>query len=114
MAKNVVAFQIEGNPVYFEADLPRAEGGFAANAGDKAVIEATDSFGQAMAPVMAFVQDVITRIAHIEVKKPTEIEMEFGIKLSGAVNFWVIAGTGEGTINLKLTWKTDGGGNAKS
>lgn len=106
MAKNIVQFDLEGQTVYVEGDYTPEQGRFIASVGDKSIVEATNSFEAAMNPVMAFTRNVMDRIGKLEVKKPATVEIEFGIKLSGAVNFWIISGTGEGSINLKLTWNT--------
>ena len=103
--EKIVEYEIDGQKVFIEGNLPDSGSTFVSD-GNNTVITATNSFGQAMEPVMTFAKDVITRISNINIRRPAEIELEFGIKLSGAVNFWVITGNGEGTINLKLTWKT--------
>jgi hypothetical protein len=37
---------------------------------------------------------------------PDEIKLEFGIKVSGEVNWWFFAkNKAEGTISVSLTWK---------
>ena len=106
MAKNIVQFNLDGQTVYVEGEYTAEQGKFIASSGDKSIVEATNSFETAMNPVMAFTRNVMERISKLEVQKPATVEIEFGIKLSGAVNFWVISGTGEGSINLKLSWKT--------
>jgi len=36
---------------------------------------------------------------------PDEVELEFGLKVSGEVNWWFFAkNQAEGTINVRLTW----------
>ena len=38
--------------------------------------------------------------------EPEEIELEFGVKVSGEVGWWFIAkASGEASINVTLTWR---------
>lgn len=106
--KKIVEFEIENNKIYIEAALPAGvrSGGFVASNAGETVVKATGSMQKALEPVMGFAKEFITRIGNLSVEKPTGVELEFGIKLSGEVDFWVISGQGEGTINLKLTWET--------
>jgi Trypsin-co-occurring domain 1 len=42
--------------------------------------------------------------------KPDEVALEFGLKVSGEVNWWFFAkNQAEGTINVTLTWRGPGG-----
>ena len=106
MANNIVQFQLGGKPVFVEGDYTPEQGEFIAQSGDKTIVKATNDFQTALDPVMEFTRHVMDRIDSIKIGKPATVEIEFGLKLSGAVNFWVISGTGEGSINLKLGWKT--------
>ncbi len=38
-------------------------------------------------------------------KKPSEIEVEFGFKLSGSVGFVITSGEAEANFKVKLVWK---------
>jgi len=106
MKNDILVYEVEGKKVYIEGEIPAASGAFIADAGDKAVIAALDSFDNTMEPVFTFVRSIVTKINKIEIGKPTDVEIDFGIKLTSAVNCWIISGTGEGSINLKLSWKT--------
>jgi hypothetical protein len=41
-------------------------------------------------------------------KRPSKVEMEFGAKLSGDCNLWIVSGSGEAEFKVKLAW--EGGG----
>lgn len=107
MDKKIIQFEIDGQKVFIEGDLPKDGGKMIAASPGKTIVEATSSFEQTLDPIMAFAGKIMERVAGLKIEKPDSLELEFGIKLSGAVNFWVISGTGEGNINLKLSWNKE-------
>ena len=107
MEKKIIQFEIDGQTVYIEGDIPKESGKMIAASPGKTIVQATSSFEQTLDPILAFADKVISRVKGFKVASPDSIELEFGIKLSGAVNFWVISGTGEGNINLKFSWKNE-------
>jgi hypothetical protein len=107
MKSDILMFEVDGKKVYIEGDVPQTSGTFVAAVGDKEIIAVVDSFEQTIEPVFAFAKSIVNKVNNLHISKPTEVELEFGIKLTSKINAWVISGTGEGTINLKLPWKTD-------
>jgi len=105
MAKKIVEYQTGGGVIYIEGDVPQSAGKFIAKPGSTQVVDAAEAFKDALGPVVAFSKAMIERFNDADIEKPAEVELSFGIKLSGEVKFWVISGAGEGTIDLKLTWK---------
>ena len=89
----------DGSEVFFESaesDL------FASHAGD---VDLTD--GGPLQARLASVADAASEVAESLRSRvtPHELTMEFGLKVSGEVNWWFFAkNRAEGTINVKLTW----------
>jgi len=106
MKNDIIAFDIDGQQVYVEGEIPQDSGKFIADNGDKQIVSSLNSFEDALEPIILFSKNIIKKINNIEIDKPAEVEVQFGIKLTGAVSCWVISGQGEGSINLKLTWKS--------
>ncbi|MRG43726.1 hypothetical protein GFS24_01305 [Chitinophaga sp. SYP-B3965] len=109
MSQNkIFLFEVEDKAVYIESSvrLEPGTGGFIAADAGETMTKATTSLERSLDPILDFAKTFVKRIGNLEIEKPAEVELEFGIKLSGAVNCWVISGQGEGAINLKLTWST--------
>jgi hypothetical protein len=98
-----VRFQLDdgsGSEVYFEA----AEGDLVAlHGGQPDVIDAgrlRDRLSSVASAAEQVAQSLRSKL------KPDEVSLEFGLKVSGEVNWWFIAKhAAEGTIKVKLTWK---------
>src|ERR1700749_3752499 len=92
-----------GNSIFIETQLnPSSLEMIAAN--DNEVLQAVSKLETSLDPIVNLSKAVIERIQRVEIEKPSEIELNFAIKLSGKLDFWVISGNGEGNIELKIKW----------
>lgn len=91
-------------PIFVETEITSLDTKFISSG--ESLIKASKTFEFAMRPVLSLAKSVVAEIDKMEGTKPDTIELEFGIKLSGQVEAWVISATGEGNINLKMSWNT--------
>jgi len=100
-----VSYTLEnGSRVYFES----AEASLVSLRGGKPDVEDAGQLGDRLNNIAA----VADEISHGLRQRlgPDEIELNFGVKVSGAVNWWFFARTsGEAAIGVKLTWKGEDG-----
>lgn len=75
------------------------------NVAEKSV-EALDN---AMRTIKYMAQHAVATVNELEVpSRPTQVEMEFGVKLDVEANAWVAKTRGEGNIIVRLTWGISG------
>lgn len=104
MEKKVVEVNTEnGDIIYVETEVDYSTLELIASH-DTEILRAVTKFEDSLQPVINLAKSVINGINGIESVKPSEVELEFSIKLSGQLDFWVISGNGEGNISLKLKW----------
>ena len=89
----------DGTVVLFEVD--EASGYRPASAAD-VVAQVRD----AVAPALAAAQVVVERA---RAAAPDEVEVTFGIKVSGTANWWIAKLATEGSFQVKLTWSPGSG-----
>jgi ribosomal protein S5 len=97
VASRVVRYQVGGTEVGFEVE-PGSEWG---NAG------AGDLGGQvrdAIEPAVEAAKAVLDRIREA---RPDEVEVKFGVKVSGGANWVVARAAGEGNFEVTMTWRRD-------
>jgi hypothetical protein len=96
-----VKYELDDNSeVFFES----AEGSLASlRSGDADVVDA-GKLGDRLSNIAAAAEQVSKGLR--ERLEPEEIELEFGVKVSGEVGWWFIAkASGEASINVTLTWR---------
>jgi hypothetical protein len=91
----------DNEPIFVETTLGTLDKKFISSG--KSLIDATKTFEAAMKPVITLANSVAVQLNSLTTK-PDNVELEFGIKFSGEVNVWIISASGEGNINLKLSW----------
>jgi Trypsin-co-occurring domain 1 len=90
----------DGSKVFFES----AEGSLVSLRGGSADVLDAGRLGDRLRPIAAAADEVSRGLR--ERLAPEEIELEFGVKVSGEVNWWFFAKTnGEASMNVKLTWR---------
>jgi hypothetical protein len=96
-----VKYQLDdGSEVYFES----AEASLVTLHGGPADVMDAGKLGDRLSHIAAAAEEVSkglrARLA------PEEIELEFGVKISGEVGWWFFAkASGEAAINVTLTWR---------
>lgn len=95
-----VKYELEdGSEVFFES----AEGSLVSLRGGAADVVDAGKLGDRLCHIAAAADEVSKGLR--ERLRPEEIELEFGVKVSGEVSWWFFAkANGEASINVKLTW----------
>ncbi|MFI7446503.1 CU044_2847 family protein [Nonomuraea sp. NPDC049714] len=94
---NVVRYQVdEHTTVAFEIDPPPGY----QPAGAKAV---AGSVQEALEPAIEAARVVLAKIKEV---KPDEVQVKFGIKVSGTTSWLVAKASTEGNFEVTLTWKS--------
>jgi Trypsin-co-occurring domain 1 len=90
----------DGSEVYFES----AEASLVSLRGGDAEVVDAGKLGDRLSHIAAAADQVSKGLR--ERLKPEEIELEFGVKISGEVGWWFFAkATGEASLNVTLTWR---------
>jgi Trypsin-co-occurring domain 1 len=90
----------DGSEVYFES----AEASLVSLRGGDAEVVDAGKLGDRLSHIAEAADQVSKGLR--ERLKPEEIELEFGVKISGEVGWWFFAkASGEASINVTLTWK---------
>lgn len=92
----------DGSEVFFET----AEGSLVSPRGGSADVVDAGRLGDRLRPIAAAACEVSRSLR--EHLAPEEIELIFGVKVSGEVSWWFFArANGEASINVRLTWRKD-------
>jgi len=96
-----VKYQLDdGSEVYFES----AEASLVSMRGGDAEVVDAGQLGDRLRNIATAADQVSKGLR--ERLEPEEIELEFGVKISGEVGWWFFAkASGEASINVTLTWK---------
>jgi Trypsin-co-occurring domain 1 len=90
----------DGSEVFFES----AEGSLVSLRGGSPDVVDAGRLGDRLRHIAAAADEVSKGLR--ERLAPEEIELEFGVKVSGEVNWWFFAkANGEASMNVKLTWR---------
>jgi hypothetical protein len=69
------------------------------------VVEATETFEQAIAKVKPIAESIITELRNLS-EAPSEVSVKFGIKMSASAGAIVAAAGVEANYEVSLTWKS--------
>lgn len=110
--EHVVIFKSDRGPVFIEvakSSLP-ASSLVKAGRGDAIrgyVEQAAASFEDALATALSAADAFVARAADLA-RAPDEMEVEFGLKLGGELNAFVVTCDAEANFTIKLVWKKAG------
>jgi len=98
-----VRYELEdGSEVFFES----AEGSLVSLRGGSADVADGGRLGDRLRHIAAAADEVSRGLR--ERLAPEEIELDFGVKVSGEVSWWFFAkANSEASMNVKLTWRKD-------
>jgi hypothetical protein len=98
-----VKYQLEdGSEVFFET----AEASLVSERGGGADVVDAGKLGNRLSDIAAAADEVSKGLR--ERLAPEEIELEFGVKVSGEVGWFFAKGSGEASMNVTLTWRKPG------
>jgi hypothetical protein len=101
----IVEFSTKQGPIYVEVDDSDALKGEVLAANDSGVAaKAKKTFEEALQSVKPGIEEALALITDL-IKKPTETEIEFGLKIDAAAGAVFAKAGAEATFNIKLTWK---------
>jgi Trypsin-co-occurring domain 1 len=108
----VFQYESSNGPIYIE--VAGAEGPSTgirkAGVGDKAkacLDKATASFEDALSNALTAANAFVETASKIKVQ-PQELNIEFGLKLSGDLNLFVVSGNSEANFVIKMKWSQHG------
>ena len=71
--------------------------------GDDIVKASSERFKKALGSLGEIVKMLEASVGDLA-KRPDKVEMEFGAKISGKCDLWVVSGEGEADFKVTLTW----------
>jgi hypothetical protein len=107
--KRLVEFRLDDeSTILLEINEPDAEGGMVrAGRADELPEQAKHTFEQALTTITPAAESIMARLRGLS-NPPDQIGLEFGVKLSGKAQMFVISADTEGNFKITLTWKGTG------
>lgn len=108
---SIVKYETANGPVYIEAATVDERNSGVQKAGlpedGKALIQsAAATFESAIQNAFVAANTLVEKAASLKIQ-PQELNIEFGLKLSGDFSFFVISGTSEANFAIKAKWVRD-------
>ena len=113
----IVKYETSNGPIYVEARVPDEEKGGVQKAGlkddaKKIVQNAALSFEAALENAFVAANSLVDRAAALKIQ-PSELNIEFGLKISSEIELFVISGDAEANFAIKIKWTRDAPVSAK-
>ena len=106
MSKNLVQFELaDGSPVLIEVEEPPTKSGQKVAVTSQGIEQAQVRFVEAIAQIKPAAEAVLD--AFRQMNNPSEVNLEFGIKLSGKLGAIFTAVESEATFKVLLKWKNE-------
>lgn len=102
MSVQVVTYQVGDTRVRFEVEPPA---GFHPAGGGQVIAKVRE----AVEPAVEAAKAVLERVKEA---RPDEVEVRFGVKVSGAADWIVARSAGEASFEIALTWHRDADGDS--
>jgi hypothetical protein len=100
VSSQIVTYQVDDSTtVKFEIEPPA---GFQPAGPEEVLARVREAVGPAVEAARAVLDKV-------KEARPDEVELKFGIKVSGTANWFVARAAGEGNFEITLTWSRDTG-----
>lgn len=104
--KKLIEFELDGQPVYVEAEVSEAEGMRRVSRGGSDEPERAESrFVEAVARIKPAAEAVLN--AFREMNTPDEIALEFGLNFSAKAGVVFAATDSSATFKVSLKWKNE-------
>ena len=101
--KEIVEFELDGQPVYIEAERTEAEGARRIGRTEDGIAKAETRFADAVARIRP-AADILLRTFQ-EMRAPDEITFEFGIKFNAKAGAVFASVDSEATFKVCVKWK---------
>ena len=106
MSKNLVQFELaDGSPVLIEVEEPTIRSNQKVSLTPQGIEQAQVHFAEAIAQIRPAAQAVLD--AFRQMNHPSEVNLEFGIKLSGKLGAIFTAVESEAIFKVALKWKNE-------
>ncbi len=104
--KQLIEFELDGQPVYVEAEMSEAEGmRLVSRGGDDGPVRAEARFAEAVARIKPAAEVVLN--AFREMNTPDEIALEFGLNFSAKAGAVFASADSSATFKVSLKWKNE-------
>jgi len=104
--KKMIAFEMDGQPVYVEAEIGEAEGMQLVSQGrENEPLQAESRFVDAVARIKPAAEVVLK--AFQEMNTPDEIGLEFGLKFNAKTGVVFASADSEATFKVSLKWTNE-------
>uniref|UniRef100_UPI0040579B43 CU044_2847 family protein n=1 Tax=Candidatus Electronema sp. TaxID=2698783 RepID=UPI0040579B43 len=101
--KQLIEFELDGQPVYFETEISEAEGiRRVSQGGDGGPVKADARFAEAVARIKPAAEVVLN--AFREMNTPDEIALEFGLNFSAKAGVVFASTDSSATFKVSLKW----------
>jgi hypothetical protein len=107
--KRLIEFPLEsGGTIVVETDEPVAGGVGRAGRDGEIAEKAANTFESTLDRLQPLTGALIDRLQDLA-RQPDQIEVQFGVKLSGSLGAIIASASGEANYSVKLTWKRASG-----
>ena len=108
----IVKFDTANGPVLIEVANAKGQKASVQKVGlrqdaNKVVQSATATFEAALENAFVAANTLVDRAASLKIQ-PQELNIEFGLKISGEMDLFVISGDAEANFAIKIKWVRDG------
>lgn len=108
MTKTIYEFPSSSGNVRVEIDEPDGRAPVAVGRGEEVAVEARESFEEAISGIGPIAEGILAQTTGLGTT-PKEVEVSFGIKLSGKLGAILASTAAEAQIEVTLTWKSGDG-----
>ena len=102
MSARMIVELPNGNRVFFGGDGDDT-GLLESGVADDLIKASSEKFKAALGSLGEIVKMLEASVGAMA-KRPDKVEMEFGAKISGECNLWIVSGEGEADFKVTLTW----------
>jgi hypothetical protein len=103
--KRIVEFPLDGGgSVYIESDEPELAGAVRVGRADGMPEKARHTFEQSLETVTTVASALLAKVDELA-DRPDELQIEFGIKLSGEIGAILASAKAEANYSVSMTWR---------
>jgi hypothetical protein len=107
--KRIVEFPLErGGSVFIESDEPEPAGAVRVGRADGVPEKAKQTFEQSLETVRTVAGALLAKVDELA-ERPDELQIEFGVKLSGEIGAILASAKAEANYSVTMTWRRQEG-----